>query len=522
MWILSSASKISKALFFGVLAPLALVSVGVLAFIAMGSQQPKQAPKDGKDRAAKLLKLPIVSVEPVKSYEGIESLDVSLMGTVVPYRQITLAAEVAGRVKNKSEDCRIGRYVHKGDLLFELDATDFELEVERLQAMRDAEYAQQRELDQEIANLRKSMELAEEDVALQEKELKRLESLPSGFSSVTEVDQAKRLRLSAANQRLNIQNQLQLQETRRARLQLAEKLAEAQLQQSLVNLERTRVTAPIDGVIINELVQMDSYVQKGANLCLIEDTQQVEVSCNLRTDQLLLILDQQDAGKPREERSKNSPSSRVMQSASYELPKTPVTISYQVAGRDDLVFQWQGHLSRYEGIGLDAQSRTVPIRITVDNPRDVMQNGKKIDEEANGGLPALVRGMFVDVSIHTQPNRDLMLIPKLGLKPGNQVWSFMVDDAALGDPTPVNQEPSQKEFDNAKGSKPIIDPQEWSAGWIRVISSVNVISVIRTEEGEFWIAESRDDLKPGFLTVVSPMANIVGDGTDKARFKSKP
>jgi hypothetical protein len=116
----------------------------------------------------------------------------------------------------------------------------------------------------------------------------------------------------------------------------------------------------------------------------------------------------------------------------------------------------------------------------------------------------------------------LMLIPKLGLKPGNQVWSFMVDDAALGDPTPVNQEPSQKEFDNAKGSKPIIDPQEWSAGWIRVISSVNVISVIRTEEGEFWIAESRDDLKPGFLTVVSPMANIVGDGTDKARFKSKP
>jgi multidrug efflux pump subunit AcrA (membrane-fusion protein) len=129
VWILSSTSKISKALFFGVLAPLALVSVGVLAFIAMGSQQPKQAPKDGKDRAAKLLKLPIVSVEPVKSYEGIESLDVSLMGTVVPYRQITLAAEVAGRVKNKSEDCRIGRYVHKGDLIFELDATDFELEV---------------------------------------------------------------------------------------------------------------------------------------------------------------------------------------------------------------------------------------------------------------------------------------------------------------------------------------------------------------------------------------------------------
>ena len=95
---------------------------------------------------------------------------------------------------------------------------------------------------------------------------------------------------------------------------------------------------------------------------MIEDTERVEVSCNLRSDQLLLVLDQPDLEK------KSRTSSRVVKSSSYELPKTPVTISYHVAGRENTEFQWHGHLSRYEGIGIDAQTRTVPVRISVDNP----------------------------------------------------------------------------------------------------------------------------------------------------------
>ncbi|MFN7333568.1 MAG: hypothetical protein ACK5TC_00740, partial [bacterium] len=124
---MKSASSISKTIILGVLLPASLIALGVGTYLAMGSQEPKQAPKDGKDSVSKLLKLPIVSVSPIKSYSGTRSLDVTLNGTVVPYRQVTLAAEVAGRVKVKSENCRTGRFVHKGDPLFELDSRDFEL-----------------------------------------------------------------------------------------------------------------------------------------------------------------------------------------------------------------------------------------------------------------------------------------------------------------------------------------------------------------------------------------------------------
>ena len=519
--LVKSASSISKTVFLGVLLPASLVALGVGTYLAMGSQEPKQAPKDGKDSVSKLLKLPIVSVLPIKGYSGTRSLDVTLTGTVVPYRQITLAAEVAGRVREKSENCRTGRFVHKGDPLFELDSRDFELDVERLQALRDSEYAQQRELDQEIANAKKSLELADEDFAIQQRELKRIESLPAGIASAAELDQARRLRIASANQRQTIQNQMQLLETRRNRLVLAEKLAAAQLQQAQVNLERTKVASPIDGVIVNEMVQEDSFVQKGASLCIISDTDRVEVSCNLRTDQLLLVLEQTQS------KDKSAPSSRVLRSSSYELPTTPVTISYRVSGREETVYEWKGNLSRYEGIGLDAQTRTVPIRISVDNPREVSRNGKPIDEKSNGGLPALVSGMFVDISIHTQPLNSLILVPKLALKPGNQIWTFQKDSSIIAnEDTEEGISPvSEAAPVSSKASyKPQINIDDWSAGRIKVESSVKVISLIKLPEDskeEYWIAETREGLEPNTLTVVSPMATLIGDGTDKARYSLK-
>jgi len=524
----SRSTHQAQNILFGLVLPVLLLAAGIASFVAMGSQQPKLTPSDGGDSISKMAKLSIVGVQAIRSYEGLESLDVSISGTVVPFRQVTLGAEIAGRIQFKSEECRIGRYVHKGDVLFKIDPTDFQLDVDRLAAMRDSEYAQQKELDQELANAKRSLTLSEEDYALQEREQKRLESLPSGFASATEVDQARRLRITSANQRLTIQNQLQMIEARRTRIQLAERLAATQLEQAKVNLDRTIVKAPLSGVIVTESVQEDSYVQKGATLCMIEDTERVEVSCNLRSDQLLLVLDQSGTSKQSGASKTSPPSSRIVQSSSYELPKTPVTISYLVAGRDNTEFQWHGHLSRYEGIGIDQQTRTIPVRVSVDNPREVWQNGKQIQEDNNGGLPALVRGMFVECKIQTKPNQSLVLLPKLALKPGNQVWWFEPDDSLVRADAPepdVNavsnfaRKPDAPKVDLV-ATKPKLDLDKWAAGRVRVLSDVRVISTIRLPSDpkqEYWIAESRADLPAGSLTVVTPLANIIGDGSDKAR-----
>jgi multidrug efflux pump subunit AcrA (membrane-fusion protein) len=41
---------------------------------------------------------------------------------------------------------------------------------------------------------------------------------------------------------------------------------------------------------------------------------------------------------------------------------------------------------------------------------------------ANVGPPALVRGMYVTVSVHAQPRMTLLEIPQQSLQPGNRVW----------------------------------------------------------------------------------------------------
>jgi multidrug efflux pump subunit AcrA (membrane-fusion protein) len=501
----SKKSSLSKLL-LGWLIPIAIVAAGVAAYLGLGQQAPKQVENDASDPQVILTRMPMVTIDRLEQFQGIETLDVELSGTVVPYRQVTIGAEVPGRVVFKSDKCRIGRYVNLGEPLLKLNPKDYELEIERITALKETEYAQQRELDQEISNIKRSLVLAEEELALQEKELTRLASLPEGFASETERDQAKRQRIVSANQVVTFQNQWQLLQTRRARIELAERLADTQLAQANVNLDRSEIKSPIAGVIVSESVQEDSYVQRGDKLCVIEDTERVEVSCNLRTDQLLLILDQLAQGGVKD------PSSQVLRSSSYELPPTPVQISYQVAGRSDVVYQWNGKLSRYEGIGLDTQSRTVPVRITVDNPRDVRRNGVPIPEEGNGGLPALVRGMFVDVKIQTKPKQSLILIPKLGLKPGGQLWTFEPEAAS-------NVEPQAPEKTVAADLN-LSNPEDWVIGKIKVVQGVQTIRILRVPhlaDGEYWIAEADEGLKPGTMLVTSPLANLIGDGSDKVR-----
>jgi len=494
----------------GLILPIGVVVLGIGGFLLLGKQAAKQVADDPSDPRVQLVKMPIANVDAIRPFAGLETLDITVSGTVVPFRQITLASEIAGRVLFKSEDCRIGRFVHEGDILFRIDPKDYQFDVERLTALRESEYAQQNELDQELSNANRSLNLANEELALQEKELTRMESLGSGFVSETEIAQTRRARIAAANQALTLQNQLRLLETRRTRIELAERLAKTQLEQARANLDRTEIKSPISGVIISETVQEDSFVQKGAPLCLIEDTERVEVSCNLRTDQLLMILDQIGEG------SGGDPSSRVVRSASYELPKTPVEISYRLAGREDVAYQWNGHLSRYEGIGLDAQSRTVPVRITVDNPRDVRRNGQKIDEDGNGGLPALVRGMFVEVAIKTKPRRSLVLIPKLALRPGGQIWRFDSDPAMLVSKATTEEAGPIGEKKKDSG----VRLNDWEVGRVKVFGGVNSISLIRVPEAgnaEYWVAEADDYLAPGTRIIVSPLANLIGDGNDRVR-----
>jgi multidrug efflux pump subunit AcrA (membrane-fusion protein) len=217
-----------------------------------------------------------------------------------------------------------------------------------------------------------------------------------------------------------LENQLSSARVRRSRLTIAIELAESQLQKARLDLSRSEVRAPVDGVIVQDLVEQGDFVQRSSGLFTIEDTSSIEVRCNLLMEDLFWLWSQQSS----------SAGASLSEQRAYQVPRTPATVYYQFARRDDLRYEWSGELDRFDGIGLDERTRTVPCRIRVDRPRDVKLVGES--RAANGplaGPPALVRGMYVTVVLRVPQTETLIKVPDEAIQPGKRVWR--VNDGRL-------------------------------------------------------------------------------------------
>ncbi|MEO8270028.1 MAG: HlyD family efflux transporter periplasmic adaptor subunit [Aureliella sp.] len=538
-----------KNILFGAIIPLLLVAVGVGVMIGMKRPVPGKKPPVEDNRAALLGQMLAADVQTVRALTEVsETLEIPVSGTVVPFREIQLAAEVAGRITEKNPNTRSGNFVEQGDELYRIDPRDYELEVERVTRRLDQERASLAEQQQDIDNAKRLVEVAEQEMLLAEAEVARFERLGGNFRSEAELDTAKRARLSSMNQRVTIQNQVRLLEARRTRLESAAKLAETELEQARLNLERTVVRAPVSGRVVTEQVEADSYVQRGTPLVTIEDTSSVEVAVNVRMDQLYWILDQQQLS--------SDSLVNAAQASHYQLPKSEVKVIYQLAGRELAQYEWEGVLARYDGAGIDPQSRTVPIRVLVDKPNEYLINGQPARESGMSGPAGLVRGMFVEVVIQSKPATPLLLVPKLSVKPAtgsNQIWKFTSNPEALvqtrqrleaagilSDP----EKPVKSANLNAK-SPTLDDPDAWEAGFLTVVDGVAVVGpyhgplpveldpaeidpaevisggVDKTAEPiEYWVCEVSDGgLVAGDKVVVTPLPGIEADGDEPIRVR---
>ena len=516
----STIGTISSGLFFNLVLPLILLAFGVAVVVMLGSAEPATRPPADTTRVGRLKALPSVRVEKLQSLEAAnQRLQLVVDGTVVPYREARVAAEVAGRIVEKSDKCEAGAYVTAGEFLMKIDATDYELEVERLTRVKDQEYQALIEADQQMANTGRLIEVATKDVELQQNELNRQKEL-GRFTSRAEYDQAERSVLAAQQQLVNLENQLSLLKKQRVRLEASEKLAVTQLKAAEVNLERCTVVAPIDGVIVSEDADLNTFVARGSGLVTIDDTSKVEVATSLRMDQLYWVLDQPGGESNASQRG-------------YVLPKTKAIIEYELAGREGIKYRWNGHLLSYDGIGVDPDTRTVPVRVVVDDPTQYVDANGEAHEVT--GATALVRGMFVRVNLLIEPKSPLVVIPAKALQPGNRVFQFVADPSVLDvDPEMVE---GQTLVDNSPADAPVSDPAEtadstaskfnpdiWEPGRVFVRHRVNPVdslsisselqqgggsTAIADDEQRLWVCEVRDSsLTSDSFVVVSPLGDF--------------
>jgi RND family efflux transporter MFP subunit len=181
-----------------------------------------KAPKAQKRAPVKAI--PVVEVQVVEP--GDHRIVVPAMGTVVPAREVTLRAQVSGKVLYLQPEFIEGGYIKENAEILKIDPVDYQLTVTLAEAkVKDAESA---------------LELAEEEANAAREEWRLLNENTANTNEAPPPLVAKEPQLAAAQAKL--------------------KAEQAELKQAELDLKRTSVRAPFNAIVRSKSVEVGSLV----------------------------------------------------------------------------------------------------------------------------------------------------------------------------------------------------------------------------------------------------------------------
>ena len=268
-------------------------------------------------------------------------------GTVLPRTESELVPEVSGRVIGISPAMVSGGFFRQGDLLLEIDPLDYEVGLEQAKA-----------------------------------------ALASSRSELTNATKAHERQLDLAERQSTSQSQKDDALNRLHFAQASLREARARLSRARRDLERTRITAPYDGRVRSERVDIGQFVNRGAPVASLYATDIAEVRLPLH-DEELAYLDLPLAGTPFEDRQARA------------------ILRAQFAGEQHT---WEGQIVRTEG-ELDPQTRMINVIAQVDAPY-----------QQTGNRPPLAVGLFVEAEIVGHQVDNIFVLPRSALQQNEQIY----------------------------------------------------------------------------------------------------
>jgi membrane fusion protein (multidrug efflux system) len=215
----------------------------------------------------------------------------------VQANQAEIAAQVAGRVI--AVQVRDQQRVHAGDALFDIDPASYALAVEKAKAQLDLA---RQSASQESAGIssaeavlaQKRAEAANARGVYQ----RNLQLVKSGFLSAQGIENSRtQVATAEAAVRAAEANLAQARSAlgRGGEENATVQAAAAALKQAELDLERTHVTAPSDGLIANLSLQPGTSVQPGVPLFVVISDREFWVEANFKETQLREIRPGQEA-----------------------------------------------------------------------------------------------------------------------------------------------------------------------------------------------------------------------------------
>jgi len=298
-------------------------------------------------------------------------------GTVQAAQTWKAITQVSARIVAVHNNLSNGSYVKKGDVLVRFDPIDSELNLAQAQVKLT-------ELEVSEKNTKASLIIEQRNLVLAEKEFKRLKSLSrKGTTSKSSADSAERSMLNTRSVVQNFKNNLALLPTQK-------KLQQSKIAQAQRDLDNTVINAPFDMNISGLQIETNQYVSKGQQLFEGNSIDSVEIVTYVALSELRTLFFKRDDIATNIEALVGDLSS---------IARFSPTVYLDMG--NDMQASWEANFIRFAD-EIDTQTRAMGIVIEVKNP---------LQKVIPGVRPPLSKGMFVEVAIAGQVQKEMIAIP---------------------------------------------------------------------------------------------------------------
>ncbi|MEM1411312.1 MAG: efflux RND transporter periplasmic adaptor subunit [Pseudomonadota bacterium] len=305
---------------------LSIVAVIVMVTVSSG----KRPPRADTGPAA-------VLVEAIPARARSLNFVVESQGPVRPRTETVVVAEVSGKVVSVSPDFVAGGFFRKGEVLLEIDPSDYATAVKRAEASLASRRAQ----------------LADEE-ARSKQAIKDWNNL--GRSGEPPALVARQPQLADA--KANV---------------LA---AQADLEKAQRDLQRTQITVPYDGLVRSKRVDIGQFVSPGTQLGVTFSVDTAEIRLPLSTTDVAFL---------------DLPPSTDLVLADYP----PVSLQASVAGQTKT---WEARLIRTEGV-IDESSRVLYAVAEVADPYGLLGESRQDELRMGTFVRAAIEGRFIENAV---------------------------------------------------------------------------------------------------------------------------
>lgn len=339
-----SVIRAAVAVFRFMLPVLVIVVAGYGSFLLIGAR-PQPERLDVAQRATV-----VETIQPTLLDDRIE---VTGFGTVEAHRLLRIQSQVSGEVLALNESLVAGGIVSAGEMLLKVDPQDYEIALGQRQA--------------DVVNAEVDLQMAEAGSLVAQREWELL---------------GETIETSEIGERLARKEPQKLE----AQAMLA--ASKGKLKQAQLNLERTTIKAPFNGLVLEDNVEIGQIISPSSTIATIVGTDEFEIVVSIPLAKLeWIIIDPED------------PQRNSKAKVSLELGDGRALV------REAVVSRFSGQVER--------SGRLAKVILTVSDP---------INRDGVPGRGVLFLGSYVRVDIEGPEVSGVVEIPRAVLQENDAVW----------------------------------------------------------------------------------------------------